>query len=464
MEEINIKDFFIYLKRYIWAFVLMILLCVGGILTYDLAFKKPVYQAQTTIVIAKSDNANNAAATLNDVNASQKLTSTYGEIAKSELVLNQVVDNLELGVSAKDLGKNLTVKPVEDTSILSVTVKDLNAEKAATIANEVADVFSEEVSKIYKLDNVSQLSVAKTPTSPSNNTLTRDVILGTVVAVALVTGFAFLRFYLDDTVKHGDEVEKIYGLPKTGRICKSDMKASKKGEVVSELVVEKYPKSIVSENIKSLRTNLQFTAVDKNLKTILVTSTNASEGKSFVSANLAISFAQAEKKVLLIDCDLRKGRVHRLFDVPNTDGLSNLLTDDLENLNHYIHNTSIDNLDIITCGTYPPNPSELLASKKNKRLLTSLRHRYDIIIFDGAPIGGLADSVILSSLMDETVIVVKDGNTSKSDLMAAKTELEKVGAKVAGIVFNMVDRKSSRYYSYYYGHGYGYGESKNPKK
>lgn len=451
MEEINIKDFFVYLKRYIWAFILMVILAVGGILTYDLVFKKPVYQAQTTIVIAKSDNANNSAATLNDVNASQKLTSTYGEIAKSELVLNQVVENLELGVSAKDLGKNLTVKPVEDTSILSVTVKDLNAEKSANIANEIANVFSEEVAKIYKLDNVSQLSVAKIPESPSNNTLTRDVILATVAAVVLVGGFAFIRFYLDDTVKHGDEVEKIYGLSKTGRICKSDMKADKKGGATSELVVEKYPKAIVSENIKSLRTNLQFTAVDKNLKTILVTSTNASEGKSFVSANLAISFAQAEKKVLLIDCDLRKGRVHRLFDVPNTDGLSNLLTDKLDNLPHYIHNTGIDGLDIITCGTYPPNPSELLASKKNKRLLLALKHRYDIIIFDGAPIGGLADSVILSSLMDETIIVVKDGSTSRSDLINAKNELEKVGARVAGVVFNMVNRSSSKYYNYYYG-------------
>lgn len=460
MEEINIKEFFIYLKHYIFAFIVAIALCVGGIVTYDLAIKKPVYQAQTTIVIAKSDNTTNAASTLNDVNASQKLATTYGEIAKSELVLNKVIENLELSTSVKELGKNLTVKAIDDTSILSVSVKDLDAEQSARIANEIADVFSEEVSKIYKLDNVSQLSIANVPTAPSNNTLTRDVILAVVIAVAIVGGIAFIRFYLDDTVKHSDEVEKIYGLPKTGRICKNDMKSSKKGEVMSELVVEKYPKAIVSENIKSLRTNLQFTAIDKNLKTLLVTSTNASEGKSFVSANLAISFAQAEKKVLLVDCDLRKGRVHRLFDVPNTDGLSNLLTDDLENVTHYIHNTGVDNLDIITCGTYPPNPSELLASRKMKKLLTSLRHRYDIIIFDGAPIGGLADSVILSSLMDETVIVVRDGATSRTDLMAAKGELEKVGAKMAGVVFNMVNRKSSKYYSYYYGHGYGYGENK----
>lgn len=447
MEEINLKDFFSYLKHYIVAFILMIVLAVGGVTVYDTVFKKPIYQAQTTVVIAKSENSTNAAATLNDVNVSQKLTSTYGEIAKSELVLNQVISNLDLGIGVKSLSSNVTVKPVEDTSILSVTVRDRDAVKAAEIANEIADVFSTEVSKIYNLENVSQLSIAKVPEAPSNNTLTRDIILAVVVAIAAVGGFAFLRFYLDDTVKHSDDTEKNFGLPMTGRISKNETKDKN----ASELVVEKFPKAIVSENIKSLRTNLQFTAIDKNLKTILVTSTTASEGKSFVSANLAISFAQTDKKVLLVDCDLRKGRVHRLFDIPNTDGLSNLLTDDLDNVEHYLHNTNVANLDVITCGTYPPNPSELLASRKNKKLLTSLRHRYDIIIFDGAPIGGLTDSVILSNLMDETIIVVKDGNTSKNDLMAAKGELEKVGAKIAGVVFNMVNHRTSKYYNYYYG-------------
>lgn len=448
MEEINIKEFFTYLKHYISAFIVVIILAVGGIVVYDMMFKKPVYQANTTIVIASSENNSNAASTLSDVNVSQKLASTYGEVAKSELVLNQVISNLGLNMSVKDLGKNLTVKAIDDTSILSVTVKDLNAWEAAEIANEIASVFSTEVAKIFKLENVSQLSVAKVPESPSNNTLTRDIILAVAVAVVAVGGFAFLRFYLDDTVKHSDDIEKMVGLVMTGRISKNDMKGKKD---VSELVVEKYPKAIVSENIKSLRTNLQFSAIDNNLKTVLVTSTQASEGKSFVSSNLAISFAQTDKKVLLVDCDLRKGRVHRLFDIPNTDGLSNLLTDDLEKMDHYIHHTGIKNLDVITCGTYPPNPSELLASRKMKKLLISLRHRYDIIIFDGAPIGGLTDSVILSNLMDGTLIVVKDGNTSKNDLAASKAELDKVGAKIAGVVFNMVNRRSSKYYNYYYG-------------
>ena len=447
MEEINIKDFFVYLKHYILAFVVFVVLAVGGVLIYDNMFKKPVYKAQTTVVIAKSDGMVDSAATLNDVNVSQKLVSTYGEIAKSELVLNRVIENLGLHVNSKELSKKLTVRPVDETSILSIAVSDPKPQLSATIANEIATVFSEEVKNIYKVENVTQLSVAAVPTAPSNNTTTRDLILAAVIAVVAVTGFAFLRFYLDDTIKQNDDVEKMIGLPVTGHILKNEMKSKRAG---SELIVEKSPKAIVSENIKRLRTNLQFTAVDKNIKTILVTSSNAGEGKSFVAANLAISFAQADKKVLLVDCDLRKGRAHKLFGVTNTAGLSNLLAGNLKDFASYIRPTRIDKLDIITCGTYPPNPSELLASKKNKSLVKLLRDYYNVVIFDGAPVGGLADSVILSSLVDETLIVVKDASTAKNELLATKDALDKVGANIAGIVFNMSNRKATKYYNYYY--------------
>lgn len=453
MEEINIKEFFSYLTRYIVAFIVVIALAVGGIAVYDLNFKKPVYQARTTVVIAKSDTAEGSVGTtLNDVNMSQKLATTYSEIAKSELVLNQVIENLGLHTDVKSLSKNLTIKPVDDTSILSITVKNADARLSAVIANEIASVFSKEVASIFNIENVKQLSVATTPDAPANNTLTRDLILAAVIGGLAVAGFAFLRFYLDDTVKHNDDTEKTIGLPVTGCVSKSEIKVKQPG---SELVVDKLPKAIVSENIKSLRTNLQFASVDKDLKTVLVTSVNASEGKSFVSANLAISFAQADKKVLLVDCDLRKGRLHKMLGIANTSGFSNLLTSDLRNLGKYVRPTNIKNLDVITCGAYPPNPSELLASKKNKRLIKMLSSYYDVIIFDGAPVGGLADSVILSSLVDETIIVVKDANTSRADLVGVKDALNKVGAQVAGVVFNMVNRKSSKYYSSYY-----YGDSR----
>ena len=452
MEEINIKDFFNYLKHYILAFIIVLFLAVSGVVVYDLMVKKPVYQAQTTVVIAKSDNTEieNSAATLNDINASQKLVSTYGEIAKSELVLNQVIDNLGLDESVTELSKNLTVKPVDETSILSISVRDPKARLAAAIANEIAKVFEKEVTTIYKVENVTQLSVAAEPSAPANNTLVRDIILAIAISILVVAGFAFIRFYLDDTIKHNDDTEKMVGLPITGRILKSETKFKRSS---SELVVDKSPKAIVSENIKSLRTNLQFTSVDQDMKTVLVTSTNAGEGKSFVSANLAISFAQAEKSVLLVDCDMRRGRVHRMFNLQNTIGLSNLLTGDLSGLGTYIRPTKIPYLDVITCGTYPPNPSELLASKKNKKLVGMLRDHYDIVIFDGAPVGGLADSVILSGFVDETLIVVRDGMTTKADLITARDAMEKVGAKIAGLVFNAVNRKSTKYYNTYYYYG-----------
>ena len=446
MDEINIKDYFNYLKHYVVAFVVVVALAVGGVIAYDVMVKKPLYQANTTVVIAKSDSSDGASVSLNEVNASQKLANTYSEIAKSELVLNRVIDELDLSMTSKELKKGVSIKPIEDTAIISIAVKDQNATRSATIANSIAKVFAEEITKIYKLDNVSQLSVAVTPSGPSNNTMTRDIALATVVAIFGVAGFAFLRFYLDDSVKHTDDIEKIFGLPIAGNISKYDSKAKNE----NELVVARAPKSIVSENIKSLRTNLQFSAVDRNLKTILVTSTNASEGKSFVSSNLAISFAQAGKKVLIIDCDLRKGRLHRLFKMFNNAGLSNLLADSIKNMSGYIHNTTVDNLDLITCGTYPPNPSELLASQRMKKVLASLRNHYDIIILDGAPVGGLADSVILSNLVDEVLIVTKDGVTSRSDLMAVKDSLRKVEANIAGVVFNSVTHhRAAKYYSYY---------------
>ncbi len=451
MEEINIRDFLSYLKHYLFALVTVVVFAVGVVAIYDTAFKKPVYQAQTTVVIAKSsDGMSDNAASLNEVNASQKLATTYSEIAKSELVLNQVISNLNLQSSAGELSKNLSVKPVDNTAILSITVKDLSAKQSAIIANEIAKVFAAEVTEIYKVENVTQLSVAVAPNNPSNNTLTRDLVLAVVIAAALVVTFAFLRFYFDDTVKDNDDIEKTFGLTVTGHILRGESR--KNGRAVNELIVERSPKSIVSENVKSLRTNLQFTAVDGDLKTILVTSTNASEGKSFVSANLAISFAQADKRVLLVDCDLRKGRLHRMFDIPNTSGLSNLLAADVKKFGDYIRKTKTKNLELITCGTYPPNPSELLASKKNAKLIAILRDFYDVVIFDGAPVGGLADSVILSSLVDETLIVVREGVTSKNDLIAVRDSLNKVGAKVAGLVFNMTNRKATRYYNnYYYG-------------
>jgi capsular exopolysaccharide synthesis family protein len=230
-----------------------------------------------------------------------------------------------------------------------------------------------------------------------------------------------------------------------------------------DLIVDKRPNAASSESIRTLRTNLQFSSVDEELKTLLITSTLPGEGKSFISANLATSFAEAGKKVLLIDCDLRKGRQHKIFKLVNKKGLSNLLIENIYNFKDYIMSTKIDNLSVITRGSVPPNPSELLNSKKNKELLKQLREKFDLVILDGAPITGLSDSLILSSLTDKTLVITSINNTPKTDLANTKKALEGVGANIAGCVANNINAKNKSYGNYYYYNDYYYSEKSSKK-
>jgi capsular exopolysaccharide synthesis family protein len=235
-------------------------------------------------------------------------------------------------------------------------------------------------------------------------------------------------------------------MPIAGKIIRSDIKT--KGQN-TELLVAKYPKSMVSESIKALRNNLQFASVDKEMSTILITSSLASEGKSFISSNLAVSFAQAGKRVLIIDCDLRKGRLHKMFNLPNTLGLSFLLTESADKYKKYVQKTSIKNLSVITRGAFPPNTSELLGSQKNKDLIAKLKDNFDIIIFDGAPCNSVTDSVIMATIAEEVLVVARDGFTPRSALEATRESLSKINAPVAGLVINAVNKNSAKYYSYY---------------
>ncbi len=220
-----------------------------------------------------------------------------------------------------------------------------------------------------------------------------------------------------------------------------------------ELVLNNDPKSIISETIRTLRTNLQFASVDKKIHTILITSSMPGEGKSFIAANLATAFAQSGSKVLLVDCDIRKGRQHYIFESHNQKGLSNLLLENVEEkYQEYIQKTKVENLSVMFRGVTPPNPSELLASEKNKELIDILKKEYDIIIFDSAPVsGGLTDSLIMGTLVDGVVIVSSYKQTAVSLLNSTKKSLQNVNANILGVVLNRSATKANKYYGHYYG-------------
>ena len=228
----------------------------------------------------------------------------------------------------------------------------------------------------------------------------------------------------------------------------------------SEIVVYETPKSPEAEMFRNLRTNIQFMNADSEKKVMVITSTVPGEGKSFVSANLAAAFAQIDKKVLIIDTDMRKGRQYTLFNLRLRPGFSNYLSGvvdqdfkgNKDNIENYIQATYIDNLYLIAAGSVPPNPSELLVSSKMEKIKDKLIDKFDVIIFDAPPCLIVADALIISRLVDFNIIVSAQNITKKEDLIKARDTIEKVGGKVAGIVLNKVQMSAKSYEnSYYYG-------------
>ncbi|MBY0753926.1 CpsD/CapB family tyrosine-protein kinase [Clostridium sardiniense] len=213
-------------------------------------------------------------------------------------------------------------------------------------------------------------------------------------------------------------------------------------------IVEKKPKSIPAESYRVLRTNIQYSSIDKKIKRMLVTSSEPGEGKSTTTGNLALTFSQDEKRVLLIDCDLRKPSIHKKFRVSNNIGLSDVILDNSKLDKALIKRN--DYLDILPAGKVPPNPSELLGSKALENLLDELGKKYDVIILDTPPVHAVTDAQILSTKVDGVILVVRAERTKKESVISAKAALDKVNANILGTVLNGGESSKGKYY-YYYG-------------
>lgn len=228
-----------------------------------------------------------------------------------------------------------------------------------------------------------------------------------------------------------------------------------------ELIAAREPKSPISEIFRTLRTNIQFMNTKDKLKSVLVTSTSPSEGKSWVSSNLATTFAQAGKKVILVDCDMRKGRLFSIFGIAPAPGLSNYLSgvnssgEESENdILAYIRETEVENLYVLPAGTIPPNPSELLVSERMADIMKKLQKLCDIVIYDGTPTNLVTDSLIISRKVDTTIIVCAYKKTKIDELERVKRDILNVGGKIGGVVINKMPISQREYYSsYYYGKG-----------
>lgn len=221
------------------------------------------------------------------------------------------------------------------------------------------------------------------------------------------------------------------------------------GNKMRHLIANTNPRSPISEQYRTVRTNLQFTSVDNEVRSMLLTSAGPGEGKSMTTANLAVVYAQQGKRVLLVDADLRKPTIHYTFRLDNLHGLSNILVGETS-MEEAVETSDIKNLDVISCGPIPPNPSELLGSRRMQAFIEAAKQKYDMVIFDMPPVLAVTDAKILSNYVDGAVLVVRSKKTENDAAKQALEALKSVHANVLGVVLNDRDKKEANHY-YYYG-------------
>lgn len=498
-----------------WAWLLALVTVLAAGAAYLVSKRlTPIYEASTTLLIneAQSNQTTDYTAIL----TSERLARTYAAMMTKQPVLEAVMAELGLTMDLEDLEEAVSVQPVRDTQLIEVTAEDTHPQRAADIANTIYRVFEAQnqalqasrfatskeslaaqleevnaqisraeaslaalaegnqaerdrleaslaqyrqtyaglltsyeevrVAEAQATSNVVQVEPASPPEKPVRPRLAVNTLLAGMVGFMLAVGGIFLVEALDNTLRTPDDVTRLLGLPVLGVIADHPVEDG-------HLVALDTPRSPVAEAFRSLRTNLQFASVDRPLVKLLVTSPGPGEGKSTVAANLAAVLAQSGKRVTLLDADMRRPRLHKLYGLPNRAGLSGLFVDSRSILDGVLQRTPAENLSVITTGDLPPNPSELLGSEKMNEIINQVMEVSDVLVIDSPPVMLVTDSAVLSQRVDGVLLVLRQGETNLDFARHSVEALRRVGANLLGVVLNGVPARSSRY-GYYRYQGY----------
>lgn len=419
----NIKDLGkAILKKKLYIILITIILALTGVF-YTLTNVKCV--ASQKFLVGENENR----------------MDTYKELIKGSTVLEEAITNLGASISVQDLSHSLEVNTIENTNMFEIKVSGENETEIKGYSDEIANVFLKKVHEIYENAEIYQID-SSANYGHNGNAILRGIGFG-MIGFILSSLFFAVCFLLDTKIKSCKEIEEITGLKTLISIPNMKIMAKKRLNMKS-LRARK------SEVFKTLMTNIQF--VNRNhveSKTILVTSAKASEGKSYVANNLAIEFAKAGKKVILIDGDMRRGRLAKIFNLPNDLGFSNYLSNldangnvIYDRITRFIHDTEIKNLNVITAGNIPPNPTELLTTEKMQELIKDLKVFYDIILFDTVSVLEAPEAEILSKECDLTFLVASYGSTKREELAMAYEQIKQTDVMSIGVGLNKIpDRR-----------------------
>ena len=435
--------------------VIVITAFIGAVAMYVFSsvYVTPIYSAKATMIVNKSQYqaSEQNQMSYNDILMTQKLVKSYTIIMTSDTNLDLVKKELDTEMSIGAIRRSVKVSSVGETEVLQISVEHADPVLAQNIANALVKVSPATIIRVIKAGSAEVIDYALVPQSPVKPVVWQYGALGALIGLMLALAMIFLRDYFDNTFKTEDDIREVLDLP----VITSLPEIMKDGNTV---LTGETPFDY-KEAFKVLRTKIQFSGIDGQMKKIAITSSGPFECKTTFSINTAYALAETSKSVLLVDCDLRKPKVSKTLDIGQEPGLSNVLTQDSE-LELAIRNLEdFDTLDIIPCGVIPPNPAELLGSEQMGKFLDEIDSEYDYIIFDTPPVGLVADTAELSKFLDGVIWVVSYGRTIKESAIFAKETLDSVSANIIGCVFNRVkaDGYGTRGYYRRYGYGGRYG-------
>jgi capsular exopolysaccharide synthesis family protein len=454
-------------------------------------------ELESQLVKNKTQYGSGHAAVISNVNKIESLKEqlsiktksliSQGVSVANPLEYRQEMISQVLELDAQMIGKKASAKEYKklvdnyNKRLLALPAKQLkfarlNRDYSVLSENYTFMLSKLEEGKIKLASEVGKVNVvdsALRPTKPSKPIHSSNLLLGLMLGLGLGIGLTFTRAFLDNTVKSADDIQKhdlsVLGIiPAIGNNSSKSffsflkpnkvVSASESSKLTRHLITREDPKSPVSEAYRSLRTSMIYASADKKVKSILVSSSGPGEGKTTTVANLAITFANLGKKTLLIDTDLRRPVVHKVFNCSRDNGITSYLSGVENDFNKIIQKTNIDNLSVVTSGIIPPNPSELLGSKRMTELVRQLEEKWDMVLFDSPPLVAVTDATMVSKEIDQIVMVVKAGHTDKKAFQHTVSSLKRVGAPLGGVILNAVTNKNSYgsyYYYYQYYHYYG---------
>jgi len=416
----------------------------------------PIYEARVSLLVRPSQPLAPTDST-GAILTSDQVSRTYASLMTERPLLEQVISDRKLNISAEELQKQIKVTPQTNTTILDVAVDNTDRSAAQAIADTLVRDFIASIKQIQQqeaqtpnsrsADNLIVVAPAVTLDNPVSPRTLLNVGIAAVIGLLAAMGLAVLRETLDQSIKSDEELLERVGLTPLGHVGFVTAGKGRLGELVA---LSK--NSPAAEAYKSLRTNVLFSALGNDLKSIVVTSAAPDEGKSRTAANLAVVLAAAGKRTLLMDADFRRPSQHRIFGKVRNIGLSNLVLEDIPQDKLFTPIEAVPNLWFLGSGPIPPNPSELLGSNRVKGLLAGFRQTFDYVIIDSPPVNAVTDPSILAAEVDATVLVAEEGRTTYAALAHAKGALDRVSANILGVVINKIHAKAGSYQYYEYGY------------